>query len=179
MRLVGDKYQARVKAAYLGSFENPEDAALAVNDYIIRKGLAMPLNKLSPVHAAANRARRRLAIQEKLLKTPRNYKQGPEAKIMEDIIQMLRGRGWVCRHLHGNMYQVGFPDLYACRKGVQRFIEVKNPKSWKFEESQREFFKELHDQGVGVWILFGATDEEYKKLFQKANFPLYGGLPLS
>lgn len=173
------RFEARVKAVSLGSFESPEEAALAVNRYIERYQLNLPKNVISDAHLKLKRAREKAAIHKAVMRVPRNYAQGPEAKIQADILDMLHARGWFAKHLHGNMYQVGMPDIYACRKpSLQRFIEVKNPARWKFEQSQLICFKELHDQGVGVWIMFGATDAEYKKLFGKPNFPILAGLPL-
>lgn len=170
------KYRAQVKAAYLGSYTNQEEAAFAVNEHIIRMRLNLPLNDIPPIKVAIIKARRKAKLRETVMRVPRNYKKGPEDIIQEDIIKMLRLKGWTVRHLHGNMYQQGFPDLYAARKGVQRWIEVKNPKSWHFEESQLEFFHELAKQGVGVWILFGATELEYAKLFKPANFIFLTGI---
>lgn len=169
-----DKYQSRVKAAYLGSYETPEEAAFAVNEHIIKAGLDLPLNEIPAVKLACIKARKRAELRSRVLKNKiRNYAEGPEAKIQNAIIVMLEKKGWFVKHLHGNMYQVGLPDLYACRNKVQRFIEVKNPASWKFEESQIEVFGELAKQGVGVWIMFGDSEEEYAKLFKPANYCFY------
>jgi hypothetical protein len=165
-----NRYQARVKAVSLGAYDSPEEAALRVNQHITHNRLDIPLNVIPKVRLAILRGMKRLAVREAVMRTPRNYAAGPEAKIQADIIEMLERKGWFVKHLHGNMYQIGMPDLYACRKGVQRFIEVKNPKSWKFQESQLELFGLLAKQGVGVWVLFGATEEEYAKLFKPANF---------
>ncbi len=54
-----------------------------------------------------------------------------------------------------------------------RWIEVKNPVSFKFENSQLEFFPQLASVGVGVWVLTAATEEEYRKLFKPRNWWQY------
>lgn len=107
----------------------------------------------------------------------RNYKKGPEAKIQDAIIKMLRERGWTVMSTHGNMYQHGFPDLYAVQRcyGRPRWIEVKNPVSFKFTPGQWEMFPKLVVEGVGIWVLVAATEEEYQKLFQKPNLWVYMG----
>jgi phosphoserine phosphatase len=77
---------------------------------------------------------------------------------------------------HGNMYQRGFPDLYAThhRYGA-RWIEVKLPKmvGSKFTPAQLECFPKLRANGTRIWILTAATKEEYDKLFKPDNVMLY------
>lgn len=167
-----DKYQARVKAAYLGSFESPAQAAFAVNEYIIKANLDLPLNHIPAHKLAILRAKRTMKVREQIMRNKKiiNHAKGPEDIIQEAIIDMLEKKGWFVKHLHGNMYQRGFPDLFAARKGMIRLIEVKNPKVWKFEETQIELFGELAKQQIGVWIMFAATEEEYAKLFKPANY---------
>lgn len=106
---------------------------------------------------------------------PRSRK-GPEAKIQQAIIDMLRVKGWYTMVTHGNMYQCGFPDIFACHSTYgQRWIEVKKPKfkGSKFTSAQLEHFPKLCANGSGVWILTGATPEEYEKLFRKFNWWQY------
>lgn len=170
-----DTYQARVKAAYLGSFNTAEEAAFAVNEYIIRARLDLPLNEIPAHKLAIVRAKRTMKVREQVMRNKKiiNHAKGPEDIIQEAIIDMLEKKGWFVKHLHGNMYQRGFPDLFAARKGMIRLIEVKNPKSWKFEETQLELFAALAKQEIGVWLMFGATDDEYAKLFKPANYAFY------
>lgn len=105
-----------------------------------------------------------------------NYAKGPEAKIQEEIIRYLRERKWHVMPTHGNMYQHGFPDLYiAQRRYGSRWVEIKNPKSFKFTPAQWEHFLLLIAAGIGIWIMTAATDEEYAKLFQKPNLWIYMG----
>lgn len=109
------------------------------------------------------------------LKT-RNHAKGPEALIQDALIAYLKQRDWFVKVLHGNMYQSGLPDLYAVKRRYgQRFIEVKNPKKFKFTSAQWEDFPRLVAEGVGIWVLTAATDEEYEKLFQPPNLWVYMG----
>ena len=105
-----------------------------------------------------------------------NVKKGPEAKIQEDIIKMLRERGWFVKPTHGNMYQHGLPDLFiAKRRYGSRWVEIKNLASFKFTPAQWEDFPRMVAEGVGIWILVAATEAEYQKLFQKPNLWIYMG----
>lgn len=100
--------------------------------------------------------------------------QGVEDRIQHDIIQMLTLRNWICMPTHGNMYQRGFPDVYAVHnEHGQRWIEVKNPRKFSFTPAQRKYFPIILASGVGIWILTGATDLEYNKLFMPANAVLF------
>lgn len=104
----------------------------------------------------------------------RNYRQGPERVIQDEIVKFLRFREWLVRETHGNMFQHGFPDLYAThRRYGPRWIEVKNPKAFSFTPAQMEFFPLLCAHGSGVWIMTAATDEEYQKLYGPANWAMY------
>ena len=106
----------------------------------------------------------------------RNHAKGPEAKIQEAVINYLRQRQWVVMPTTGNMYQRGFPDLYICqRRYGPRWVEIKNPKKYKFTPAQWEFFPLVIASGVGIWIMTAATDEEYAKLFEKSNLWIYMG----
>ena len=106
----------------------------------------------------------------------KGIKKNPEAKIQESIVKMLKLYGWYTMETHGNMFQSGFPDIFACHsKYGQRWIEVKLPdmKGSKFTAAQLEHFPKLCANGSGVWILTGDTDHEYKKLFAKFNWYHY------
>lgn len=98
----------------------------------------------------------------------------PEKEIRTDLINFLKLRDWYCTITHGNMYQSGLPDVYAChiRYGT-RWIEVKNPKKYSFTPAQLEVFPKLAAHGVGVWVLTEATEAEYNKLFKPANWYTY------
>lgn len=101
-------------------------------------------------------------------------KSGPEDKIQREIIAYLQLRGWWIKVTHGNMFQSGFPDLFACHSRYgQRWIEVKNPLAYSFTSAQLEDFPKFVANGSGVWILVAATEEEYKKLFGPCNWYWY------
>jgi len=101
-------------------------------------------------------------------------KKGPEARIQEAICSYLRAREWVVMETHGNIYQKGFPDLYCAhfRYGA-RWIECKNAEKYEFTREQRRTFPMLASVNVGVWILVAATEDEYLKLWQPANWHQY------
>ena len=99
---------------------------------------------------------------------------GPEAQIQEAIMRMLRGQGWFVKETHGNMYQCGFPDLFATHiRYGHRWIEVKNPTAYRFTPAQLETFPLLCAHGSRVWVLVADTDAEYQKLFAPANWHYY------
>lgn len=103
-----------------------------------------------------------------------HLRQSPEAKIQKAIISMLESRGWTVMPTHGNLYQRGFPDLYAFNlMHGQRWIEVKNPSKFAFTLAQRKYFPMMLNAGIGVWVLVGATELEYQKLFQDPNVSIY------
>ena len=107
--------------------------------------------------------------------TPRR-KEGPEAGIQKQIIIMLRYKGWFILPTHGNMYQSGFPDLFATHSSYgNRWVEVKLPgmKGSKFTPAQLDTFPKLVANGSGVWILVGDSKEEYDKLFTQCNWWMY------
>lgn len=110
---------------------------------------------------------------------PKQYgKQSPEHKLQLKIIAMLRNYGWFVKPTHGNMFQSGFPDLFACHSGwggLTRWIEVKLPemKGSRFTGAQLEDFPKFCANGSGVWILTDATEAEYKKLFKPPNWFQY------
>ncbi len=101
----------------------------------------------------------------------RNYKEGSEVKIQEALIKFLRERGWFVKIMHGSTYQHGVPDLYIAKRswGGGRWVEVKNPEKWSFTAAQWETFPRLIAEGVGIWVLTAATEEEYAKLRGKPN----------
>ncbi len=91
-------------------------------------------------------------------------------------MQYLRDRGWYVLKMHGSMYQMGVPDLYATHPEYgQRWVEVKLPKmkGSKFTNAQLEVFPQLEKFGAGVWILTAANQTEYFKLFECSNLAYY------
>jgi hypothetical protein len=107
--------------------------------------------------------------------TPRK-KGNPEKIIQQDIEKMMKGLDWFVKRTHGNAAVSGFPDDFTCHKnyGV-RWVEVKLPqmKGSQFTPAQLETFPMLCAKGCGVWVLTGATEEEYKKLFGPPNWYQY------
>lgn len=96
---------------------------------------------------------------------------GPEEVILQGIIQFLTVRGWHVMRTHGNMYQSGFPDLFACHhKYGSRWIEVKNPEKYAFTPAQIDQFPLMCAHGSAIWILTAASEEEYEKLFKPFNW---------
>jgi hypothetical protein len=97
-----------------------------------------------------------------------------EAKIQDAICDMLRMKGWFVKETHGNMFQQGFPDIYATHSSYgARWIEVKKPTGYRFTGAQLEDFPKLVAHGSGVWIMVAATEEEYLKLFKSCNWYQY------
>jgi hypothetical protein len=100
-----------------------------------------------------------------------------EAKIQEEIIEMLQNKGWFVKETHGNMYQSGFPDLFATHHLLgHRWIEVKRPNregAGCFTAAQLRDFPKFCKAGSGVWVLVAATKDEYKKLLKKHNWWKY------
>jgi len=87
-------------------------------------------------------------------------------------------RQWIVKETHGNLYQSGLPDLYIAHRDYgARWVECKNALSYSFTPAQLEFFPLLASVGIGVWILTAASDEEYFKLWEPANWWQY--LPVS
>jgi hypothetical protein len=74
------------------------------------------------------------------------------------------------------MYQHGLPDLYiAKRRYGTRWVEVKYKKKFSFTPAQWEDFPRMVAEGIGIWIMTAATEEEYQKLFEKPNLWKYMG----
>lgn len=98
-------------------------------------------------------------------------RSGPEAKIQEDFMNLLKVKDWFCKETHGNEFQFGFPDIYAAhaRYGA-RWIEVKNPAGYVFTPAQMETFPSMAAKGVGIWIVTAATEEQYELLFKPPNW---------
>ncbi len=97
---------------------------------------------------------------------------GPERRIQDRIIEALELDGWYVLETHGSLYQCGFPDLYACKKGEgQRWIEVKNPDGYSFTGAQLETFPRMMAEGVGIWILTSET--QLDRLHNKPNWTEY------
>lgn len=93
-----------------------------------------------------------------------------ERQIQDAIKAYLEARGWFVIETHGNMYQRGVPDLICSHpKFGIRLVEVKRPTGYCFTPAQLESFPHLRY----VWVLTGANEDEYKKLFRGPNWCFY------
>ncbi len=103
-------------------------------------------------------------------------KRGPEKKIEDAIMKMMRHKGWLVRKMHGDANNNGWPDLYCTHSkyGV-RWVEVKLPemKGSKWTPAQLEWFPKMEANGTRIWVLTGDSEDEYRKLFTDANFKYY------
>lgn len=111
------------------------------------------------------------------IRNPKATKQppeakGPEAEIQRRVLAKLRADDWFCKELHGDLYQYGMPDIFACKKGFGwRFIEIKNPLRYCFTGAQYVTFPRLQSEGVGVWIL--TSEDQTDRLLGPANWHHY------
>jgi len=85
---------------------------------------------------------------------------------------MLQVRGWLVRVMNASESTTGWPDLYATHyKYGPRFIEVKLPnmKGSSFTPAQLEWYPKMLAHGTKIWIMTGATQLEYDKIFKPEN----------
>lgn len=98
----------------------------------------------------------------------------PEAKLSREIQAYAEPRGWLVERTHGNRYQSGFPDLFLAHVDYgQRWVDVKRADHYTFTRAQRIKWPEWERNGVGIWILCYATQDEYNKLFGPPNWRDY------
>jgi hypothetical protein len=108
---------------------------------------------------------------------------GPEWYIQRDVITFLRTRGWLVERMVGNAFQYGIPDLYCHHpKWGGRWVEIKNPGKYSFTREQKVKWPVWEKFGCGIWILTGANQQEYDKLFAPPNWrefwkPSWGNVP--
>jgi hypothetical protein len=101
-------------------------------------------------------------------------KHGPEYGIQRDIVIYLKARGWHVERLVGDAFQRGLPDLLVVHpKFGLRFVEVKNDGEYNFTKAQKQKFPVLDKYGLGIWILVGADEKNYDKLFAPPNWKDY------
>jgi hypothetical protein len=83
-------------------------------------------------------------------------------------------RDWCVEVTNGNIYQVGFPDLFLAHKTYgTRWVDVKNLDRYTFTPAQKIKWPLWTEYGVGIWILTAASDAEYQKLFGPPNWRDY------
>jgi hypothetical protein len=101
-------------------------------------------------------------------------KLGPEAIIEKKATYNLRARGWFVKKCHGNEFQSGFPDNFACHRMYgSRWIEFKCPTGSRLEESQVKTFERFGEKKVGVWVLTSFENNELDKLLKPYNWYQY------
>lgn len=105
----------------------------------------------------------------------RRPKHGQEWYIQQDLIAFLKARGWHVERMIGNAFQLGIPDLFIAHpKWGQRWIDVKRAgKNYSFTKAQKQKWPVWDRFGIGIWILTGADQENYDRLFQKPNWQSY------
>ena len=105
-------------------------------------------------------------------------KHGPEYFIQRDLIAFLEAREWLVERMIGNAFQMGIPDLYCHHsKWGYRWIDVKVKGRYSFTKPQRQKWPRWEKAGVGIWILTGADQENYDKLFKAPNWRDYWKAP--
>ena len=101
-------------------------------------------------------------------------KHGKEYFIQRDLIAYLKVRGWLVERIVGLAWQYGLPDLFiAHKKWGQRWVDVKVERKYSFTKAQKIKWPlwELHN--IGIWILTGADQANYDKLFSPPNWRQY------
>lgn len=74
----------------------------------------------------------------------------------------------------GNAFQIGIPDLYCFnRQWGERWIDVKVEGRYSFTRAQKHKWPIWESFGVGIWILTGADQANYDKLFKAPNWRAY------
>lgn len=97
-----------------------------------------------------------------------------ESNIQAKVIAMLRSKEWFVKNMHGNHFQSGVPDLYACHTSYgARWIEVKHPTRGRFTSAQLVEFPKFCAHGAGIWVLTAATEDQYKLLFKRYNYFMF------
>lgn len=71
------------------------------------------------------------------------------------------------------MYQYGWPDLLAMHMNYGiKWIEMKIP-GGKLRQTQVDKFHKWSRFGVKIYVLDGASETDYKKLFGEPNWHLF------
>lgn len=113
----------------------------------------------------------------------RRKKHGPEWQIQQDLIAFLQARSWHVERMIGNAFQMGIPDLFIAHiKWGTRWIDVKAPGRYSFTKAQKIKWPIWSEFNIGIWILTGATEAQYDRLFAKPNWkdywkPSWGNIP--
>lgn len=84
-----------------------------------------------------------------------------EADIQAAIIKELKLRDWHCMETHGNLYQMGFPDIRVCHAEYgPRWLEVKRPVGYSFTTAQLKNFPIMCAKKDFIWIATTHVDVE-------------------
>lgn len=74
----------------------------------------------------------------------------------------------------GNAYQIGIPDLFCFHpKWGFRWIDVKVEGRYSFTKAQKLKWPAWEQYDCGIWILTGANEANYKRLFGPPNWRDY------
>jgi hypothetical protein len=98
----------------------------------------------------------------------------------KEIRPMLKDLGWLVEVTHGNRFMKGFPDLYLMHPEFSsRWVDVKVEGDYEYTEAQRKKWPRWHKHGTGIWIMTGASQDQYERLFKPPNWldywkPRYG-----
>lgn len=96
-----------------------------------------------------------------------------EETIQNAIIKELKLRDWHCMETHGNLYQMGFPDLRVSHPEYgPRWLEVKRPIGYHFTRAQLIHFPKMVSNGDLIWIATSHIDVE-AILMRPYNWYLY------
>ncbi len=97
-----------------------------------------------------------------------------EFRLQHELIAYLEVRDWLVERMIGNAFQKGIPDLYIHhRKWGARWIDVKVEGKYSFTRDQKRKWPIWEQHGVGIWILTGADQANYDKLFRPPNWRDY------
>lgn len=98
-----------------------------------------------------------------------------ELELMDQVAAKLRRLGWLVWRIPSVKDHEGIPDLYVAHKLYgSRWVEVKCRAS--FTAAQQRTFKELTDQGIGLWVVT-SLDDVPAVLRKPPNWHLY--LPIA
>jgi len=102
------------------------------------------------------------------------FRSNPEHKIESNLRRFLEIRGWLVEKTHSTAYSSGWPDLMCWHLDYGlRWVDVKVPGQHRYTKAQCQKWPAWEKGGLGVWVLMGATDEWYSKLFKPPNFREY------
>lgn len=98
-----------------------------------------------------------------------NIKTNTKNELRDKIADFLRMRDWFVLTLHSNGYQYGLPNMFATHKTYRsRWIHAKG--NSQYTSAQLESFPKMLAFGSGVWVLTGADNSEYTKLWKPSNW---------